>query len=509
MHFKENLNTKNKSIMILGTSSGVGKSITVTAICRILKDMGERPIPFKGQNMSNNAWVDLEGGEMAFSQAMQAFASRVIPSSEMNPILLKPQGDSTSEVIHLGRSVGTTTAKDYYRNWFEPGWKIIKKGINTIFEKDNSCRLILEGAGSPVEMNLIHRDLTNLRLAKYLAANCILVADIEKGGVFAQIIGTLELMTPEEKNLVKGIIINRFRGDISLFDEGRKWIENKTKIPILGVLPSLNQIFPPEDSLDLLDRNYLNKSPELEIGIIKFPSISNFSDFDPLENEDSIKLSWIRNAENLDKFDLIILPGSKQTLKDLYFLYESGLLKNIKEYSKNGGNIFGICGGMQMLGEDLEDPYSKEGTNFFKKDNIKGIGILPLKTVFQNTKITKRVNCTANWPCRTKIEGFEIHNGTTEMIEKFNGKTINHIFKQNKLGWYIDHNQRGSTAGTYLHGIFDNDQWRLSFLNLIRDKKGIRILDKFNKPYKIKREAIINNLATQFKKHINISPLLN
>ena len=162
-----------------------------------------------------------------------------------------------------------------------------------------------------------------------------------------------------------------------------------------------------------------------------------------------------------------------------------------------------------MLGEDLEDPYSKEGTNFFKKDNIKGIGILPLKTVFQNKKITKRVNCTANWPCRTKIEGFEIHNGTTEMIEKISGKTINQIFKQNKLGWYIDHNQRGSTAGTYLHGIFDNDQWRLSFLNLIRDKKGIRILDKFNKPYKIKREAIINNLATQFKKHINISPLLN
>ena len=182
--------------------------------------------------MSNNAWVDFNGGEMAFSQAMQAFASGRIPTSEMNPILLKPQGDSTSEVIHLGKSVGITTARNYYQNWFESGWEVIKIGLNNIIKKDDRCRLIIEGAGSPVEMNLIHRDLTNLKIAKYLEANCILVADIEKGGVFAQIIGTLELLRPDEKKLIKGIIINRFRGDISLFEEGKTWIENKTKIPI-------------------------------------------------------------------------------------------------------------------------------------------------------------------------------------------------------------------------------------------------------------------------------------
>ena len=504
----EKLNTKNKSIMVLGTCSGVGKSITVTAICRILRDLGEHPVPFKGQNMSNNAWVDLNGGEMAFSQAMQAFASGRIPSSEMNPILLKPQGDSTSEVIHLGKSVGITTARNYYENWFQSGWEIIKKGLSNILEKDNNCRLIVEGAGSPVEMNLIHRDLTNLRVAKYLEANCILVADIERGGVFAQIIGTLELLKPEEKKLIKGIVINRFRGDISLFDEGKKWIETETQIPVLGILPSLNEIFPPEDSLDLLDRKSTNKNPELEVGIIKFPSISNFSDLDPLENEYGVRLNWIKNFQNLDQFDLIILPGSKQTIKDISFLKETGLIQNIQDYSKKDGNILGICGGLQMLGEYLEDPLSKEGLNSSNEELIKGIGLLPLKTIFNKTKITKRIICDATWPCISKVEGFEIHNGTTEIIKREGEEKIKNIFKQNKLGWYIDNNKRGSISGSYVHGIFENDKWRTSYLNLIKDQKGIQILDNKDKPYKIKREAIINNLANQFKKHISITSLL-
>ena len=505
----EKLKTKNKSIMVLGTSSGVGKSITVTAICRILRDLGENPFPFKGQNMSNNAWVDVEGGEMAFSQAIQAFASGRIPSSEMNPILLKPQGDSTSEVIHLGKSVGITTAKNYYKHWFKSGWEIIKKSLSNILDKDDNCRLIIEGAGSPVEMNLIHRDLTNLKVAKYLEANCILVADIERGGVFAQIIGTLELLTPEEKKLIKGIIINRFRGDITLFDEGKKWIEKKTKIPILGILPCLKENFPPEDSLDLLDRKYSKKNPELEIGIIKFPSISNFSDLDPLENEEGINLNWINSSQDFDNFDLIILPGSKQTIKDITFLKESGLIKRILDYSNNNGNIFGICGGLQMLGEYLEDPHSKEGLESSHKESIKGIGILPLKTIFKKTKTTKRIMCNATWPCITKVEGFEIHNGITEVIEKEGEGKLKNIFKQNKIGWYIDKNEKGSIAGSYLHGIFDNDQWRINYLNLIRKKKGIQELDKKHKPFKIKREEIINNLANQFKKHINITSLLN
>ena len=509
MEFKENYNPKIKPIMVLGTSSGAGKSLTVTALCRLLKNLGEEPIPFKGQNMSNNAWVDWNGGEMAYSQALQAFACRIIPSSEMNPILLKPQGNSISEVIHLGKSIGITTAKDYYKDWFVPGWEVIKKSLNSIYSLNPNCRLIIEGAGSPVEMNLIHRDLTNLRVAKYLEANCILVTDIERGGVFAQIIGTLELMKPEEKKLIKGIIINRFRGDLSLFEEGKKWIESKTQIPIIGIIPWLNDNFPPEDSLDLLERKANITAPEIKVGIIKLPSISNFSDFDPLDNEESILIEWIKESQNLNQHDILILPGSKQTIKDQLFLESSGLSKNIKEYSKTNGNIFGICGGLQMLGTILEDPFLKEGTKINSEKPTRGIGLLPLKTTFLKNKITRQINSQSTWPCLSEINGFEIHNGLTEIDKSQNTFEIKPIFKNFDLGWYIENNKGGTIAGTYIHGIFENDLWREEYINVIRKSKNLPKLDNKTRSYKIKREAIIENLANEFKKHLNISALLN
>ena len=509
MDSTEKLKTKNKSIMVLGTSSGVGKSITVTAICRMLRDGGEEPIPFKGQNMSNNAWVDEEGGEMAYCQALQAFACGIVPSSVMNPILLKPQGDSTSEVIHLGKSKGITSARNYYKHWYKPGWEVIKESLNKIFRGNENCRLIIEGAGSPVEMNLIHRDLTNLKIAKYLDANCILVTDIEKGGVFSQIVGTLELMQPEEKRLIKGIIINRFRGDLSLFDEGRKWIEKHTGVPILGILPSLEDNFPPEDSLDLLDKSTIKNHQALNVGIIKFPSISNFSDFDPLENEESINLSWIRGTHQLDKFDIVILPGSKQTIKDQIFLEKTGLVKNIRDYSQNKGNILGICGGLQMLGEYLEDPHSKEGFKECDNHFRKGIGLLPLRTKFSSKKYTKQINTESEWPCKAMINGFEIHNGLTEIITKNKRQFIKPIFKKDNLGWYLQNNDEGTIVGTYIHGIFENDLWRESYLNLIRDKKSLPKINKKIKSYNKKRNIIIDRLAKQFEKHINISLILN
>ena len=509
MKLTERLKTPNKSIMVLGTSSGVGKSIITVAICRVLKNIGEKPIPFKGQNMSNNAWVDSKGGEMAHSQVLQAIASGVIPKSEMNPILLKPQGNSTSEVIHLGKSVGITSAKQYYQDWFESGWETIKHGIKMLISKNKKCRLVIEGAGSPVEMNLIHRDLTNLRIAKYLNSNCVLVADIEKGGVFAQIIGTLELMKPDEKDLIKGIIINRFRGDISLFDEGKKWLEQKTNIPILGIMPSLNQQFPPEDSLDLSERKMFIKNNEIKIGIIMLPSISNFSDFDPLENEENIEIVWIKDFCPLDDYDLIILPGSKQTIKDQIFLEKSGLKKNILSFYSKGGIIFGICGGLQMLGEYLEDPFFKEGRLENQPKIIKGLGLLPLKTIFAKTKKTQQIKCESLWPSSSTINGFEIHNGVSELMRNNNKCSVKAIFKDYDLGWYIDKEFLGIVAGTYIHGVFENDDWRKSFLDLIREKKGISKLDKKLITYKMKRERNIQNLAHEFQKHININPLLD
>ncbi len=509
MELEAKLHSIKKPIMVLGTSSGAGKSLTVTAICRILKNLGEEPIPFKGQNMSNNAWVDWEGGEMAYSQALQAFACGINPSAEMNPILLKPQGNSISEVIHLGKSIGITTAKNYYQDWFIPGWEVIKKSLSSIYKKRPNCRLIIEGAGSPVEMNLIHRDLTNLRVAKYLNANCILVTDIERGGVFAQIIGTLELMKPEEKKLIKGIIVNRFRGDLSLFKEGKKWIESKTKIPVIGIIPWLNDTFPPEDSLDLLEKKSRYKNPEIKVGIIKLPSISNFSDFDPLENEESIFIEWVSESQNLNKFDFIILPGSKQTIKDQIFLEECGLSQNIKEYSKNKGNIIGICGGLQMLGTSLEDPFLKEGSKICSEQIIRGIGLLPIKTTFFENKLTRQISSQSLWPCQSKINGFEIHNGHTELDNTQNSLKIKPIFKDLNLGWYKENQEGGTIAGTYIHGIFENDIWRDQYINLIRKSKNLPISNKKSISYKLKRESIINNLANEFEKHLNITSFLN
>jgi len=509
MELEEKLHEIKKPIMVLGTSSGAGKSLTVTAICRILKNSGEEPIPFKAQNMSNNAWVDWEGGEMAYSQALQAFACGINPTTEMNPILLKPQGNSISEVIHLGKSVGVTTAKNYYQDWFIPGWGVIKKSLSSIYKKSPNCRLIIEGAGSPVEMNLIHRDLTNLRVAKYLNANCVLVTDIERGGVFAQIIGTLELMKPEEKKLIKGIIINRFRGDLSLFEDGKKWIENKTQIPVIGIIPWLNDSFPPEDSLDLLEKKSRLANPEIKVGIIKLPSISNFSDFDPLENEETILIEWIKETQNLSKYDFIILPGSKQTIKDQIFLDKSGLSQEIREYSNKKGNIIGICGGYQMLGTMLEDPHFKEGSKNYSEQKIKGIGLLPFKTTFFEKKLTRQINSESIWPCQSEINGFEIHNGQTVLDDKQSSVKINPIFKDFDLGWYKENKKGGTIAGTYIHGIFENDNWRDQYLNLIRKSKSLPTLATKSISYKVKRESIISNLANEFNKHLNIKAVLN
>ncbi|MEB3323380.1 MAG: cobyric acid synthase, partial [Synechococcaceae cyanobacterium] len=297
--------------MVLGTSSGAGKSLMAAALCRVLRRRGERPLPFKGQNMSLNAWVDQAGGEMAYSQAVQAWAAGLEPVAAMNPVLLKPCGDSTSEVIHLGRVVGRARAEDYYRDWFRPGWQAIRRGLRELRAPHPGGRLVLEGAGSPVEMNLQARDLTNLRPAQYLRARCLLVADIERGGVVAQIVGTLALLRPVERRLIGGLLINRFRGRRELFDPGRDWLERRTGLPVLGVMPWLEELFPPEDSLDLLERRARKPDAALEIAVLRLPALSNFSDLDPLEAEPTVQLRWVAPGEGLGAPDAVVVPGSK------------------------------------------------------------------------------------------------------------------------------------------------------------------------------------------------------
>ena len=489
-------------LMVLGTSSGAGKSLMTAAICRVLHRRGEQPLPFKGQNMSNNAWVDASGLEMAYSQAMQAWAAGLEPCAAMNPVLLKPRGDSTSEVIHSGRSVGTAQAEHYYRDWFRPGWSAIRTGLNNLQERWPKGRLVLEGAGSPVEVNLQHRDLTNLRLAQYLRANCVLVADIERGGVFAQIMGTLALLRPVERPLIKGLLINRFRGRRELFDEGRTWLEEQTGIPVLGVMPWLNELFPPEDSLDLLERRPKRGACDLEIAVLRLPSLSNFSDLDPLEAETSVRLRWITAGDTLGQPDAVILPGSKQTLRDLQAIRESGLEPQLLHYCASGGSLLGICGGMQLLGMQLEDPSELEGGAGIGP--FTGLGLLPLETCFgDGSKALRQRTVTAQWPFSTTISGFELHHGSTKA-----SPTVQPLANDAEIGWWQPTQAGGHVIGTYLHGLLDNGPWRRQWLNELRTRKGLPALSLDQAHHREHRDQLLDRLADAFEQHVDLTPLL-
>jgi adenosylcobyric acid synthase len=492
--------------MVLGTSSGAGKSLMTAALCRVLRRRGETPLPFKGQNMSNNAWVDQAGGEMAYSQALQAWAAGREPECAMNPVLLKPQGDSTSEVIHLGRSVGRARAEHYYRDWFRPGWNAIRTGLVELQTPFPAGRLVLEGAGSPVEVNLQPRDLTNLRLAQYLRARCLLVADIERGGVFAQIVGTLALLRPVERPLIGGLLINRFRGRRELFEEGRRWLETHTGVPVLGVMPWLDELFPPEDSLDLLERRGRKQGADLEIAVLRLPSLSNFSDLDPLEAEPTVQLRWLQPGEELGHPDAVVVPGSKQTLRDLAALQTSALARQLQRYLAAGGHVFGICGGLQMLGRELCDPEGHEGGTA----TAAGLNLLPLRTVFGQVKALQQRRSLALWPCSSSepgpmtLEGFELHRGVSMTLEPCQS-----LCSDQGLGWVNPvGDQGGIAAGTYLHGVFESGPWRRRWLNQLRQRKGLPALSEQQPHHSRQRDALLDRLADAFERHVNLNPLL-
>lgn len=513
--------------MVLGTSSGAGKSLMSAALCRVLSRQGEAPVPFKGQNMSNNAWVDPDGGEMAYSQALQAWAARLEPLCAMNPVLLKPQGDSTSEVIHLGRAVGTARAEHYYRDWFRPGWGAIRQGLRELRQRFPRGRLVLEGAGSPVEVNLQARDLTNLRLAQYLRADCILVADIERGGVFAQVVGTLALLRPVERPLIKGVLINRFRGRRELFEEGRRWLTERTGVPVLGVMPWLDDLFPPEDSLDLLERRGRKGSAALEIAVLQLPSLSNFSDLDPLEAEPSVRLRWLRPGQELGQPDAVVIPGSKQTLRDLAALHESGLARELARYVAEGGQVFGLCGGLQMLGREICDPEGLEGgANAATSANseaigtsgpvtVAGLNLLPLRTVFRTGKVLRQRQALALWPeapdasaAPLTMEGFELHRGHSTLLPLAESVPCQPLCADPDLGWVQPHGPRGGlVAGTYLHGVFESGPWRRRWLNHLRRRQGLPPLSEQQPHHSRQREALLDRLAVAFETHVNLEPL--
>jgi adenosylcobyric acid synthase len=493
-----------KAIMVVGTTSHAGKSLITTALCRLLHRKGWRVTPFKGQNMALNAYVTMTGGEIGFAQAVQAWAANVHPTVEMNPVLLKPQGDQTSQVIMKGQLLGLTKASDYYENYFETGWELVQDCLQKLGEKFDL--IICEGAGSPAEINLKHRDLTNMKVAKYLQAPTILVVDIDRGGAFAHVVGTLALLEPDERDLVKGIIINKFRGQKSLLDSGIKWLEDYTKIPVLGVLPWLdNNTFPAEDSLDLLERRTSKSNFETTIAVIRLPRIANFTDFDSLESEPSVQLKYVKLNENLGYPDAVIIPGSKTTIADLLALQKSGMAQQIKDYIGGGGTVFGICGGFQMLGEYLADLDGLEG----EIGEYSGLNLLPLKTIISQDKIVRQRTVTSEYPLSGfPVTGYEIHQGRTNFTKLKNSENRQNyypLFDDLSLG-IVNKNQ--SVWGCYLHGLFDNGSWRRHWLNVLRQRRGLISLPTGVPNYREQREVLFNSLADFIEQYIDLTPIL-
>ncbi|MDJ0678917.1 MAG: cobyric acid synthase CobQ [Xenococcaceae cyanobacterium MO_167.B52] len=492
-----------KAIMVVGTTSHAGKSFLTAALCRTLARHGWRVAPFKGQNMALNAYVTATGGEIGYAQAVQAWAAGIIPRVEMNPILLKPMGNMTSQVIIKGKAVGTVSATEYYEKYLDLGWEAIQDALYRLsLEFD---LIICEGAGSPAEINLKHRDLTNMRVAKHLNAATILVADIERGGVFAHIVGTLELLEPSERSLIQGIVINKFRGHKELLESGIEWLEKRTGIPVLGVIPWIENDLPSEDSLDLLERKAFPKNPDLNITVIRLPRISNFTDFDPLEAESTISVNYLSVTDSLGHPDAVIIPGSKTTISDLLTMERSGMAKQIQDYATAGGTVIGICGGFQMLGQRIIDPEGFEG----EPGDYRGLGLLPVTTILSNNKIARQRQVFSHYPqAGLPVDGYEIHQGRTRIPQK--AQDIQHkyepIFDDPNLG-LVDESK--SIWGCYLHGLFDNGPWRRSWLNQLRKQRGMSSLATGISNYREQREVTLNSLADVIAKHLDLKSIMS
>jgi adenosylcobyric acid synthase len=437
---------KLKPIMFVGTASDVGKSLINTGFCRIFKQDGYTPAPFKAQNMSLNSYATPEGLEIGRAQAVQAEACGIACNTDMNPVLLKPTNDKSSQVILNGKPIGNQSAYDYFmgNNKVEL-FKEAKACFNRLAEKHNP--IVLEGAGSISELNLKHRDITNLRMAAHANAATYLIADIDKGGVFASVFGSISLLTPEEKSLIKGIIINKFRGDARLFEEGKKIVEQLCGIPVVGVVPYAKDIYiEEEDSVALQNKHSQRSGGKVNIAVVLLNRLSNFTDFNVLEKNEQAHVFYSNNPSEIEQADIIILPGSKNTIADLIDIKNNGVANAIIHAHRNNKTIIGICGGYQMMGQLIEDPHHVEG----EIECMPGLGLLPVKTVLTENKITKQVKFRYK-ENEHICDGYEIHVGNTHADEKFN--SLNVLTSGDVDGYHLT----ASCWGTYIHGILDNE----------------------------------------------------
>jgi adenosylcobyric acid synthase len=499
-----------KALMIQGTGSGAGKSLIVTALCRIFRNEGINVAPFKAQNMALNSYVTVDGGEIGRAQALQAEAAKIEPAVDMNPILLKASGDMGSQVIIHGKVHSTMKAQKYY-SLKKTAWKAVMDSYNRL--SMNHELIIMEGAGSPAEINLMDFDIVNMMPAKHAGAPVFLVGDIDRGGVFASIYGTVKLLGRDSK-YIKAFIINKFRGDMGILAPGLEMIKDRTGKPVIGVLPYIKDIgLPEEDGLSLQQnteyRIQKSEVKSIKIIVVKLQYISNFTDFDPFYYEPDVDLIYSNNPADIENADIVIIPGSKNTVKDLLLLKERCLDRSIKRAYEKGIQIIGICGGYQMLGKVILDPYKIESNH----RKIEGIGLLNIETIFEKNKTTcqteaELINGVLEYRSNAeKLKGYEIHMGvSTGDIELFRIKRLAvpnspiHPFTHSPV---FDGSINNNCWGSYLHGIFENDLFRRYVINHSRQKRGLKPLNTHVEYSRIK-DAAIEKLADIVKENMDI-----
>ncbi len=498
--------------MIQGTGSGAGKSLIAAALCRVFSDQGISVAPFKAQNMALNSFITAEGGEIGRAQALQARAARVECTTDMNPILLKVSGEAGSQVIIHGRAHATMQARQYY-SFRDEAWKAVRESYKRLSKKHEL--IVIEGAGSPAEINLAKVDIVNMAMAKHAKAPVLLIGDIDKGGVFASLYGTVKLLGRDSR-FIKGFVINKFRGDRAILDPGLDMIRDRTGKPVVGVLPYIHEIgLPEEDGLALEKRIQKSGGPSstgrLKIAIVRLKYISNFTDFDPLELEPDVEVVYSENFADIENADLVIIPGSKNTVEDLLLLKKKRLDASIKRAFEKGSQIIGICGGYQMLGRKIEDPHCAES----RHRSIDGMGLLNIETIFERGKKTCLIEAemasNAEFGLRNEdlnrdiLKGYEIHMGTSRgdvglfKVRRLSAKSAT----RNSRSEILDGSMNGNCWGTYIHGIFDNDSFRQRIINLARSRKGLPHRESAVS-YDESQECALDRLAVVFRENVDM-----
>ena len=486
---------KLHNLMLAGTGSDVGKSIIATALCRIFLQDGYTPAPFKAQNMALNSFATKDGLEIGRAQAVQAEAAGLECHTDMNPLLLKPQSDHTSQVVLNGKPIGSSSAYDYFR---KEGKEELRVAVCQAFDRLSARYdpIVMEGAGSVSELNLMESDIVNLPMAKYANADVILVADIDRGGVFASVYGSIALQKPEYRNLIKGIIINKFRGDLRLFDQGKKILEDICKVPVLGVIPYYKDIYiEEEDSVDLARKSFSMEKGKINVAVVLLRHISNFTDFNCLERNPRIHLYYTSNTEDIKKSDIIIIPGTKSTIDDLYELRRNGCAQAIISAHRSGATVLGICGGYQMMGTQILDPDHIEGDT----PMLPGLGLLPVVTTMTAEKTTRQTTFRLAGYSE-ELKGYEIHMGETTPADGYEIQPLAILDNGKAEGCIVDN----KTMGCYLHGILDNPEFIDFLLTPFKEKTQAKTQAEDYTAFKQRQYDL---LAEHVRKHLDMNLL--